>query len=229
MMIIYNSQNWRKETRRENHTAEKTYKEFLYRDNKTTTHIISQFLLPNFTWKMKIWKKSIHRYPNEYLKNEYDIIYLSENTHTEWANDDYWMSGKSARLFQCRTRRDAKKLLTKFLFCEKKGDYRRQWRTLMGWNRESEQIHWTGSRTEVDQIFSSLLSLSIVVQLRNSCPEGSFRCFQYIYFLWYTPKKERKKQGNGFRISFDFSSSCHVSAHTPSLLWDMQTPVSKRI
>lgn len=67
-------------------------------------------------------KKSIHRYPNEYLKNEYDIIYLSENTHThrEWTNADYWMSGKSARLFQCRTRRDAKKLLTKFLFCEKK-------------------------------------------------------------------------------------------------------------
>lgn len=81
MMIIYNSQNWKKETRRESHTAEKTYKEFLYRDNKTT-HIISQFFAPKLHLKNENMKKSIHRYPNEYLKNEYDIIYLSENSHT---------------------------------------------------------------------------------------------------------------------------------------------------
>lgn len=44
---------------RKPHTAERTYKEFLYRDNKTT-HIISQFFAPKLHLKNENMKK---KYP----------------------------------------------------------------------------------------------------------------------------------------------------------------------
>lgn len=146
-------------------------------------------------------KNSFHRYPNEYLKNEYDIIYL----HTQ-RGERRTMIIEWVEIRETSSRYDVTiKLLTKFLFCEKeKKIIRRLWRqqtmNIVEWIKKIRTNSVNKSQTEVDQIFSSLLSLSIVVLLRNSCPEGSFDAFNiYKFFVIHTKKKRRReKHGNGF-------------------------------
>lgn len=133
------------------------------------------------------------------------------------------MSGKSARLFQCRTRRDAKKLLTKFLFCEKKEiivstmahtDGMEQRIRTNPLNREPN-----GSRSNLFLIIESLDCRS-ASQFLPGRIVPMLSIYIYIFFVIHTKKGEKEKQGNGFRISFDFSSTLPRFSphHTPSAL-----------